>query len=243
MKSDSEKLYLATYNIHDFEVPLTVVDMSIFAIINKQLHVLLVKRNDHPFKGIYALPGGFINMKDDADIEGTAHRKLFEKTGISSPYLEQVSTIGNKTRDPRGWSVTILYFALINYLSVRPIEEKEEDVKWYPLKEAYKKKLAFDHNLLLITAANRLKSKTRYTALPVSLMPPLFTLTELQSIFEIILDVKLQKKAFRKRLLDSNAVQGTEESKIVGKRPAQLYRAISLPGDLEFPRAIELHKH
>ena len=240
MKKETEKSYLATYNIHDYDVPLTTVDMSIFAIINKQLHVLLVNRSDHPSKGSWALPGGFVHLSEDADIDGTAHRKLIEKTGIVSPYLEQVCSVGNNVRDPRGWSVTILYFALIDFSAIRTVNENAEEIKWVPLSDAIKIKLAFDHNDLLITAAHRLRSKTRYTALPVSLMPPLFTLTELQSIFEIILDVKLQKKAFRKRLLDSHAVEGTDSNKISGKRPAQLYRAISLPTDFEFPRALEL---
>lgn len=227
------------YNIHDYDVPLTTVDMSIFSVIDCQLHVLLVKRKADPFINEWALPGGFIDLKKDKDIDCAAHRKLIEKTGIKSPYLEQVCSIGDKSRDPRGWAVTILYFSLIDSLTYNPGFESESESKWFNLQDAYDMRLGFDHNQLLKLAFCRLQSKTRYTALPLSLMPSVFTLTELQNIFEIILGTILQKKAFRKRILDSKAVIATNSNKIAGKRPAKLYKAANLPQDFEFPRAIE----
>jgi 8-oxo-dGTP diphosphatase len=237
---NSEQAYLASYNIHDFNVPLATVDMAIFSIINNQLSVLLVKRLEHPFKGQWALPGGFIQLEKDKNIDETAQRKLIEKTGIQISHLEQVGTVGNKKRDPRGWSLTVLYFALIDFLAIKKKSIGVEESKWIPANEANLLKLSFDHNELLRLAIHRLRSKTRYTALPVSLMPSLFTLTELQTIFEVILGVSLQKKAFRKRLLDAGVVIGTESSKISGKRPAQLFQASTLPFDFEFPRALEI---
>lgn len=236
----SEKEFLDNYNIHDFDVPLTTVDMAIFSIIKNRLNVLLIKRNEHPHKDQWALPGGFIQLTKDKSIEDTAHRKLVEKTGILTSHLEQVSTFGNKKRDPRGWSLTVLYFALIDFLALKKNGVGSEETKWLPLDEAAQLKLAFDHNDLLMTATHRLRSKTRYTALPISLMPPLFTLTELQIIFEVILGVNLQKKAFRKRMLDAGAVFGTDSNKISGKRPAQLFQATALPFDFEFPRTLEI---
>ncbi|NQZ67449.1 MAG: NUDIX hydrolase, partial [Lentisphaeria bacterium] len=109
-----EKEFLSTYNIHDYDVPLTSVDVVIFSIIKEQVNVLLTKRADFPFKNQWAIPGGFIDIKKDKQIEQTARRKLKEKTGYNVPYLEQLGAIGNNHRDPRGWSVTITYFALVN---------------------------------------------------------------------------------------------------------------------------------
>ena len=237
---NTEKKFLESYNIHDYDVPLTTVDMAIFSIIKNRLAVLLVKRSEYPFKDQWALPGGFISINKDKNIDATAQRKLVEKTGIQNSHLEQVGTYGNTKRDPRGWSLTVLYFALIDYLAIKKNSIGSEETKWILLEEAKELLLPFDHHELLVAATHRLRSKTRYTALPISLMPPLFTLTELQIIFEVILGVNLQKKAFRKRLLDAGAVVGTTNNKISGKRPAQLFRAAELSDDIEFPRTLEI---
>ena len=162
--SQTEKSYLASYNIHDFDVPLCTVDMSIFTVINGQLQVLLVKRANFPKKGQWALPGGFIDLQRDRSIEDTAFRKLKEKTGVESPYLEQVKTIGNPTRDPRGWSITVLYFALISSDGIELVSDSSSsEVEWVPFKEAIKKRLAFDHKSLIENCYDRLRSKTLYT--------------------------------------------------------------------------------
>ena len=239
-KDLTEKQFLSQYNNHDFEVPLTTVDMAIFALIDQKLHVLLVQRNDHPFKGEWALPGGFIDLKKDKTINDTAHRKLLEKTGIHSPYMEQVQTIGQAKRDPRAWSVTILYFALIDYFTItsKGIVPSTEQAQWLSLEQAQNLSLAFDHQQLLNLATNRLRSKTRYTALPISLMPEYFTLTELQNSFEIILGHELDKKAFRRRVLDAGIIKPTDMNKRSGKRDAQLFCINQIPLDFEFPRAI-----
>ena len=239
--SMSEKEFLANYRVRDFDAPLMTVDMAIFAIMENRLQVLLIKRADYPQKGEWALPGGFINLATDPTLLATAHRKLFEKTGISSPYLEQVSTVGNATRDPRGWSVTALYFALINFDAFHQQESQRfEHCELVEICKAKSMHLAFDHQLLLDAALVRLINKTRYTALPVSLLPEQFTLTELQHIYEIILDQSLEKKAFRRRMIEAAAVIETGQSKVVGKRPAQLYRFNQDSFNFTFPRSLEL---
>ncbi len=231
-----EKQFLAEYSISDYDVPLTTVDMGIFSIIDHKLNVLLLKRDIFPEKGKLALPGGFIDLGSDADLEATALRKLQEKTSVKLAYLEQVESVGNASRDPRGWSVTILYFALID---INKINKKLlSNSNWYRVEEAEKIPLAFDHNILLAKAVKRLRSKTLYTALPIALLPPKFTLTELQTIFEIILDKKLPVKSFRKRVLDAKVVIGTDETKISGKRFAQLYKSAGIDKDFHFPRAL-----
>ena len=110
---ESEKDFLDKYDASAFKGPITSVDTVIFTVFDNHLHVLTVKRAEHPFKDQWSLIGGFINIDEDVDIEATAKRKLKEKTGVRTPYLEQFGTIGNKKRDPRGWSVTTVYFALI----------------------------------------------------------------------------------------------------------------------------------
>ena len=110
--------FLKSYSAKDYDAPLCSVDICVFAVEDDELKVLLVKRSAPPFKDRWALPGGFNNLNKDKSIEDTAFRKLFEKTGVRSPYLEQVKTIGNSKRDPRGWSVTVLYFALIDFTSL-----------------------------------------------------------------------------------------------------------------------------
>lgn len=241
--SMSEKEFLANYRARDFDAPLMTVDMAIFSIIKNRLQVLLIQRANFPQKGEWALPGGFIDLATDPTLLATAHRKLFEKTGISSPYLEQVATVGNATRDPRGWSVTALYFALIDFNAFQQQESQRlEHAEWIDINQAKSMHLAFDHNPLLEMALARLINKTRYTTLPVSLLPELFTLTELQHIYEIILEQSLDKKAFRRRMIEAGAVIETGHSKIVGKRPAQLYRFNQNSFDFTFPRSLELPK-
>lgn len=240
MTYTSEQEFLTHYNKKDFESPLLTVDMAIFSVDADQLQVLLIKRSNYPAKGSWALPGGFVDLAQDTDLMASAQRKLFEKTGLKSPHLEQVSTTGNAKRDPRGWSVTTLYFALIDFKEFERISTPQlEESQWFNINEAKNLDLAFDHQDLLATAIERLSSKTRYTVLPVSLMPSRFTLTELQKIYEIILGHPLEKKSFRRRLLEAGVVKETNETKIAGKRPAQLYEYALEDFNFHFPRILE----
>lgn len=234
----NEKDFLNNYNIHDFDVPLCTVDMTIFSLIEGDLNILLVHRDEHPGKGKWALPGGFVGLNQDSSIEAAAHRKLKEKTGFSSAYLEQVETIGSPNRDPRGWSLTVLYYALVDISRVK-LSHSERQAQWWPLSKVKKERLAFDHNELINIAMNRLYSKATYTALPIELMPKEFTLTELQTVFETILGRKLQAKAFRNRVLTAGMVEETGNSKIAGKRPAKLFRSTKADRDTYFTRPLQ----
>ena len=235
----SEQEFLKSYNIHDFDVPLCSVDMAIFGVIDGELNVLLVKRDEYPEKDKWALPGGFIDLKEDKDIDSTAYRKLKEKTGIRSPYLEQIQTIGGAKRDARGWSITVLYYALIDVNRVKGdlITERSH---WIPVSKIKKLDLAFDHKALIKLANERLKAKTTYSALPIELMPKEFTLTELQTVFETILERDLQLKAFRRRVLAADLVEETGNSKIAGKRPAKLYRSTGKDRDTTFSQSLKV---
>ncbi|QER40434.1 NUDIX hydrolase [Acinetobacter suaedae] len=240
----SEQEYLAQYQKTDYDTPLFTVDMAIFSVAKGQLQVLMIQRSNFPEKGKWALPGGFVDLKTDPDLMATAHRKLQEKTGIQLPYLEQVETIGNLHRDPRGWSITSLYFALIDFEKFEiQATNTAEYSQWYPIDQALQLDLAFDHKQLLQLAFDRLCNKTRYTTLPVSLMPEVFTLTELQSIYEIILGHTLEKKSFRRRMQEAGAVEETGQQKIVGKRPAQLFRYALEDYHFSFPRMLETPRY
>lgn len=234
----NEKEFLKNYDIHDFDVPLCTVDMSIFSLIDGELNVLLVHRDEHPSKGKWALPGGFIDLEKDKSTEAAAHRKLKEKTGLTSAYLEQVETIGSPKRDPRGWSLTVLYYALVDISRVK-LDDSDKPTQWRPLSKIKKEKLAFDHNALIDITMTRLHAKATYTALPIELMPKEFTLTELQTVFEMILGRSLQAKAFRNRVLTAGMVEETGNSKIAGKRPAKLFRSTKADRDTYFARPLQ----
>jgi len=237
----TESEFLKSYNPKDYDSPLCTVDMAIFAVDSGVLKVLLIQRGEHPFKNRWALPGGFCDLTNDATIDATANRKLFEKTGIQSPFLEQVETIGNATRDPRGWSITLLYFALIDFETI-DVSLQTDDAQWLALNDALKLELAFDHKILLQKAINRLRNKTRYTALPISLMPDIFTLTELQSMFELILGSPLQKKSFRRRMEASGLLVETGKMRPTARRPAALYkRSKSFEEDHIFPGLLDVN--
>ncbi|WP_407155102.1 NUDIX hydrolase [Bradyrhizobium sp. STM 3557] len=222
----------------DFPRPLTTVDIVIFAIRDDALQVLLVQRGQgegEPFPGAYALPGGFVDVDRDRDLEACARRKLKDKTGVVSPYLEQLGSWGSATRDPRGWSATHAYFALLP-ASVADAA-LAPDAQWFPLISGkVKPKLAFDHGEILQTAVQRLRSKVEYTSLPAYLMPPEFTLPELQRTFEIVLDRPLEKSAFRTRMLSADLIEPIDKMRKGPNRPAQLYRLKPAKAPVYFAR-------
>ncbi|MFZ5698670.1 MAG: NUDIX hydrolase [Pseudomonadota bacterium] len=222
----NEADYLKQYNIHDYDVPLASVDLAIFTLVEGELQVLLVERGDYPQKGRWALPGGFVDVRKDKSLEETATRKLQEKTGVKTPYVEQVCTVGSPTRDPRGWSLTVVYMALIGHAPTLAHVEQVKDARWWPWAEARKLNLAFDHRVLLEKARERLKSKTAYTALPMFVMRAPFTLTGLQRAFEELLEAPLEKKSFRRRIEEAGLLEEVGEAIPAGGRgrPAALFR-------------------
>lgn len=237
--TQTEEEYLKSYNAKEFPTPLITVDIVIFSIRNKEVNVLLVKRGTHPNLGKWALPGGFIDQKYDQNLMDAATRKLKGKTGVQTPYLEQLETLGSHDRDPRGWSVTVAYFALINSDDVSlVIGETESDVQWYPIKRV-KHPLAFDHSNILETAYQRLQAKVEYTALPVHMLGDEFTLSDLKSVFEIILERKVEKSAFRRRIKDAQILEEIPGKMRGGSnRPAQLYRLKDSSRDFFFKRTL-----
>lgn len=212
------------------ERPLATVDIAIFAVRDGALNVLLVQRPKgagEPFPGSWALPGGFVDVRKDASLEACAIRKLSEKTGVRAPYLEQLGFWGGAKRDPRGWSVTCAYFALIVPPESSVKGGNAIDLRWWPVEGSNKPvRLAFDHGDVLGTALQRLRSKVEYTSLPAFLMPDQFTLPELQAVYESILGRALDKSAFRTRTLAADFLEPTREMRLGANRPAQVYRLL-----------------
>ncbi len=223
--------------------PLATVDVAIFAMGAAMLQVLLVQRPrvaGEPYPGQWALPGGFVDVDRDGSLEACAMRKLHDKTGVRSPYLEQVGSWGGVKRDPRGWSLTCVYFALISADGVQPIAgANANDAAWWPVDgECVGQRLAFDHATLLAAAVQRLRSKVEYTSLPAFLVPKAFTLGDLQSTYEIILGRALDKSAFRTRMLAADFIEATGEMRSGSNRPAQLYR-LKEKTPVVFPRTFK----
>lgn len=223
---NTEKEFLKHYNIHDYDVPLVSVDLCVFTLISGKLQVLLIERADFPHKDRWALPGGFIDLKNDKDLEATALRKLTEKTGVKAPYLEQVCTLGNNKRDPRGWSVTSLFMALIPFAPTAEFVASVRDARWWPLEQALELNLAFDHAELIKLGRERLRNKTGYSLLPAFIVNSPFTLTQLQQAFEEILGKSLDKKSFRRRLQQVDFLEEVGEGMAESGRgrSASLYR-------------------
>ncbi len=212
----------------DFPRPLTTVDIAIFTLGEGGLQVLLVERPRdarEPFAGCWALPGGFVDIERDADLEASAMRKLKEKTGVATPYLEQLGSWGSATRDPRGWSTTHAYFALVPADSKIEPGANAPDARWFPVTDhGVAAKLAFDHAEILGAAVERLRNKVEYTSLPAFLLPREFTLTELQRAYEVVLGRPLEKSAFRTRVLAANLIAPVNKRRKGPNRPAQVYR-------------------
>jgi len=223
MTNKDEAAFLAAYNIHDYDLPLTTVDVVVFTVLSERLCVQLVRRGQHPYRDCWALPGGFIDIHRDDDLEATARRILATKTSVGTPYLEQLGAFGNGSRDPRGWAATFVYFVLINSAS---IGEQPLSGRWWPVEEnTVPTPLAFDHAELLAAALDRLRSKVTYTSLPVHLLPERFTLSQCQRVFEIVLGHPLEKSAFRRRLLDADLIERIDGAFERGSnRPAALFR-------------------
>lgn len=210
--------------------PAVTTDIVLFTVRARQLQVLLIRRDHAPFCDQWALPGGFVDI--DEDVDSCALRELEEETGVSGIYLEQLYTFGAPRRDPRERVITVAYYALAaaDRLTIRPAGDARAAV-WHPL--AALPRLAFDHDYIIAMAHRRLAAKLDYSTIAFNLMPRSFTLSELQQAYEIILEEKLDKRNFRKRVMAYNCMEETGEKRRNGShRPAMLYR-VKAPGQIE----------
>jgi 8-oxo-dGTP diphosphatase len=222
---------LEGYDASVFERPSVTVDVVALMIRGGTLHVLLIRRGVAPFRGAWALPGGFVQMTEDLD--DAARRELAEETAIRAPitYLEQLYTFGKPGRDPRTRVISVAYYALFpdpaSGLPDAPGEPHggtdATEAVWFPIDAL--PPLAFDHADILALALSRLRAKLGYSSVAYALLPEEFTLTELQTVYEIILGRDLDKRNFRKKLLASEILEATPRQRRDGAhRPALLYR-------------------
>jgi 8-oxo-dGTP diphosphatase len=197
------------------------VDIVLFTVRGGALHVLLVRRLLDPFKGRWALPGGFV--LDGEDLDAAALRELREETGVTDLYLEQLYSFGDPRRDPRGRVVTVAYFALVSADRTLRAGTDAREAAWFPLVK--RPPLAFDHGRILDMALVRLRNKLEYTTVGFQLLPAKFTLSELQLVYEAILGRRLDKRNFRRKMELLSILSPLPEFRRNGvRRPARLYR-------------------
>jgi len=199
---------------------LVTVDVVLFTIRDRKLHLLLIKRLAKPFENRYALPGGFV--REDESLDAAAIRELREETGVGDVYLEQLYTFGDPKRDPRGRVITVAYYALVPHNQVLRAGTDASDAAWFPVTEL--PPLAFDHRKIAEYAHERIRNKLDYTNVGFELLPERFTLTELQLVHEAILGQGLDKRNFRRKIIQKGIVKPTKEWQQTGRKPAQLYR-------------------
>src|SRR6266403_4434141 len=209
---------------HTYQYPRAAltVDCVVFGYDDGELKVLLIERALEPFKGKWALPGGFVRV--DETLDDAARRELDEEAGLKNVFLEQLYTFGEVERDPRERVVSVAYYALVK-LSEHEARAATDaaNANWFAVSKV--PKLAFDHAEILATALARLKAKVRYQPIGFELLPPQFTLSQLQHLYEAVLGTDLDKRNFRKKVLGFRLLVPLKETQMAGRhRPAQLFR-------------------
>jgi 8-oxo-dGTP diphosphatase len=202
-----------------FPSPIVTIDAVLMTLCDGVLSVGLIRRDRAPFVGFAALPGGYVHVPEDSTLEASATRILRDKTKVDCRFLEQLGTFSGATRDPRGWSLTVAYFALVpeadllvagGTLSLHPVGSLPP--------------LAFDHAAIVDAAVARLRGKSSYSALPAFLLPPLFTLAELHAVYQQVLGTRLDPASFRRKMTDQGIVELADSRRVGAHRPAGLYR-------------------
>lgn len=218
----------------DHPTIICTVDVALLTLQDDTLQVLLLKRDRAPFAGALALPGGYVHATADQSTEDAAVRVLQDKAGIASPYLEQLACFSGPGRDPRGWSLSVAYYALLpaQLLAVDGVERQLRPVAKLP-------SLPFDHGRIVDAAVQRVRSKSQYSSLPVYLCGDSFTLPQLQAVYESVLGEAINKVSFRRKMDELGMLEPIAGAMTSGgaHRPAQLYRlrrefahALSLTG-------------
>ena len=209
---------------YEYPHPAVTVDCVVFGFepAERELKVMLVQRKLEPFKGRWALPGGFVHL--DESVEKAAARELTEETGLAKVWLEQLFTFGEPLRDPRERVISVAYFALVKMRDHRVLAATDaSDAAWFPAKAT--PPLAFDHRHILAMALERLRGKVRYQPVGFELLSQKFTLTELQRLYEVVLGRELDKRNFRKKVLATGLLAPLEEREQgVSHRAARLYQ-------------------
>ncbi|MBL8886606.1 MAG: NUDIX domain-containing protein [Phycisphaerales bacterium] len=237
----SEEAFLAGYDSSRFPRPSVAIDLVLMTVEDGELRVLLLQRQEHPARGKWAMPGGFVGI--DESVDGAARRVLKEKVRLSGIFVEQLYTFGEPDRDPRTRVISVAYFALVTAHTLRAAlksQAKEQltlatiHTPWAGERGGAVEvrdgtgtglQLAFDHAEILGVAVKRLRGRLKYSPIAYQLLPDEFTLRMLQTVHEAILSRELNKDAFRRRVLGLGEVKATGRLESdVDHRPAELYR-------------------
>lgn len=207
---------------HEYKNPSLAVDLVVFGYHDNTLSVLLLNRKEEPFKDQWTLPGGFLQMEET--LRDTCARILLTKLGMKEVFLEQLYTFDDLSRDPRGRVIAVGYYALINPSKFGIVAgTMANDVKWFDVKQL--PVLGFDHQQIFEAALQRLRSKILYYPVGFELLDELFTITELHELYECILQTKLDRRNFRRKILDAGYIvnTGTKREGLKNRHP-ELYK-------------------
>lgn len=210
--------------VYEYARPALTVDCVVLGLdlTEERLEVMLIQRDLAPFEGRWALPGGFV--REDESLEAAAERELREEAGLENIYLEQLYTFGKPGRDPRGHTVSVTYYALVSPSEhAARASTDARDARWFSLDDI--PDLAFDHQQIIDVALERLRGKVRYRPIGFELLPEKFTLSQLQRLYEIILEQKLDKRNFQRKVNRMNILIDTGEvQQNVAHRAARFYK-------------------
>lgn len=234
----TEAEFLANYKAKDYPKPSVTVDLVIFTVIDTDLKVLLIKRKGHPFRGCWAMPGGFVDVGDGVkdqgeDVEDAAHRELEEETHLpkGSCYLEQLYTFGKAGRDPRTRVISVAYLALIRPTLAAAVSAGDDaaEAKWFSVEHEVEGKLplAFDHAEVLQRGVSRVRGKIDYSSIAFDLVPETFTVNDLRSVYEAVKGRTYDTKTFHRkfqRMVADGIITPAPGKRTTGARPATVYR-------------------
>lgn len=206
---------------YEYERPALATDCVLFGFDGGELKLLLLKREKQPFENAWALPGGFVYMQETT--EESAKRILHEKAGIRKVFIEQLYTFSKLDRDPRERIVSVTYFALVNKSQYQLVAGRDTvQAEWHPISNI--PKLGFDHADIVKLAVERLKGKVRYQPIGFELLDSKFTLSQLQLLYEAILQTSIDKRNFRKKIIGMGLLkQLDEKEKNVAHKAAFYY--------------------
>lgn len=207
---------------YEYPRPSVTTDCAIFGFDGIDLNILLIERGIEPFKGKWALPGGFVQMDETAD--ECARRELAEETGVKDLFLEQLYTFSDVHRDPRGRVITISYFALIKSTNFKLVGgDDASDARWFPINQV--PSLAFDHDRILRVAHDRLKGKIKYEPIGFELLEEVFTIPQLQRLYEAILGIPVDRRNFNRKILSFDILDAVADKLDgVGHKGARQFR-------------------
>jgi 8-oxo-dGTP diphosphatase len=243
-RDPEEERFLEKYKAGAYARPSVTVDLVILTVLDNDLKVLLVQRNEHPFKGRWALPGGFVRVSDDRkdqgeDLDDAARRELEEETGLSREtaghfFLEQVKTFGRPGRDPRMRVISVAYYALVRSTLV-PLIRAGGDVsltRWLSVAELADASLAFDHLEIVEAALAKARADLDRSSIAFELVPETFTIQELRGVHEAIRGEALDPGNFRKkflRMIEEGHIEGARGKRATASKPANVYRFARTP--------------